>query len=704
MRKTQKIKKIIAGVSAAMITFAYVMPYTVGAVVEDEGLLLEEPSYEEIIDEEPVDEEPIIEEPVEEVNPYMGFTLYENKEMDGDLYINEGILDLNGYQLVVNGNITIGAAAQVINVNDENYIEPGMTVLQIGEGKLICNGNLTIDNYGSISMDNPNTYMDINGDFLIKSMFSGAYNLINGAIYLSGNFTQNQYVSADKSEYGEPDNFTPMEQSEIIFEGINAQKVWFDNPEDSYFNIFKTQNLNLDFDTKVNILDLQNDLNVTENMIIGDLNLGRYNLKVGGETKVEGQLNLGQGNLNSVGNITVNGTQDKYGVLNIEDGKLEAEKALTIDVFGALKMESENSNVLVKGNFTTQSFSGTSDYEYGNTFTNGTLELQGNFTQKIAKVTKGGVVESGSNNNFVPEENHKMLLSGVLEQKIAFESPNNSKINILATTHDKINFTTPVSINTLENDLSVMGNLSLYNFELNDKNINVVGNLNIVGNVVLNGGNINVSGSSVLGALNTDSVAILNIKNAKLNVKTNFTMDTYSELMMQEKGGYLLVEGDFNAKSFYGSYKDLTDGTIEVRGNFYQSVAKRLDLDGKTEFGSASNFVPTNNSKMILAGAKKQYIIFETNESSFNKLVVNKPISLGYDFGVNGTWSYLMGDVNGDKNISILDLMTVMYYLTEQNVLDEYQIVTADVNEDGKVTIIDLMKIMYFISGRTKTV
>lgn len=62
------------------------------------------------------------------------------------------------------------------------------------------------------------------------------------------------------------------------------------------------------------------------------------------------------------------------------------------------------------------------------------------------------------------------------------------------------------------------------------------------------------------------------------------------------------------------------------------------------------------------------------------------------------------GDVNGDKNISILDLMTVMYYLTEQNVLDEYQIVTADVNEDGKVTLIDLMKIMYFISGRTKTV
>ena len=61
--------------------------------------------------------------------------------------------------------------------------------------------------------------------------------------------------------------------------------------------------------------------------------------------------------------------------------------------------------------------------------------------------------------------------------------------------------------------------------------------------------------------------------------------------------------------------------------------------------------------------------------------------------------SYMVGNINGDETVSIMDATNIQKYLTDWIVLDETQIKAADVNADGQVNIIDVSLIQKYCAG-----
>ena len=58
-----------------------------------------------------------------------------------------------------------------------------------------------------------------------------------------------------------------------------------------------------------------------------------------------------------------------------------------------------------------------------------------------------------------------------------------------------------------------------------------------------------------------------------------------------------------------------------------------------------------------------------------------------------------MGDVNGDDEVGISDLMRLANHFAKGVAINE---ANADVNGDGKVTIADLMRLANFFAGKVQ--
>lgn len=58
--------------------------------------------------------------------------------------------------------------------------------------------------------------------------------------------------------------------------------------------------------------------------------------------------------------------------------------------------------------------------------------------------------------------------------------------------------------------------------------------------------------------------------------------------------------------------------------------------------------------------------------------------------------AYILGDVNCDGNVTILDLMRLANHFANAA---EINVLNADVNGDGNVTILDLMRLANYFAG-----
>ena len=57
----------------------------------------------------------------------------------------------------------------------------------------------------------------------------------------------------------------------------------------------------------------------------------------------------------------------------------------------------------------------------------------------------------------------------------------------------------------------------------------------------------------------------------------------------------------------------------------------------------------------------------------------------------------LLGDVNGDGNISVSDVIFVLKHIVGETALDEEQSLRADVNSNGSITLVDALNIQKMI-------
>lgn len=64
------------------------------------------------------------------------------------------------------------------------------------------------------------------------------------------------------------------------------------------------------------------------------------------------------------------------------------------------------------------------------------------------------------------------------------------------------------------------------------------------------------------------------------------------------------------------------------------------------------------------------------------------------------TGNVVLGDINNDQKVSIVDAMQIFHYVSGRNKKVNVTAVNADINGDGKVNITDAMKIFHYASGR----
>tara|TARA_B100000315_G_C14267650_1_gene447163 strand:- start:213 stop:677 length:465 start_codon:yes stop_codon:yes gene_type:complete len=57
----------------------------------------------------------------------------------------------------------------------------------------------------------------------------------------------------------------------------------------------------------------------------------------------------------------------------------------------------------------------------------------------------------------------------------------------------------------------------------------------------------------------------------------------------------------------------------------------------------------------------------------------------------------MVGDVNGDGSVNILDVVSIVGYMTDQVVLSDDALIAADFNGDGSINVLDIVMMLEYI-------
>ena len=358
------------------------------------------------------------------------FILNEDLAIDCDFYTEQSI-DLNGYNLIVNGDFSIYNG--VVSVNG---------------GKLIVNGDFNIskpnaDSYGRLKMVTENDYVLVNGDLNVETRNSHSSYLTNGVLELKGDFNQLLKYSSD--------NFRATGNHITVLNGSSAQKITFQTPNNSYFNKLEIKNKSkegLYFEGGINSITkisfngvrlnnfkllghetykLKEDLNITGDLTVASgIDLNGHKLTVNGDLIINsGEFNLNNGEIKVAGNCYQNGgtTYINGGKFLISDDYDIGTSQSAVNV--RLKMQNANDKLFVGGDFFINSQNSNSGY-----LSAGLFELKGDFTQ---------IGNTGSNAySFASSGNHTVKLSGKDIQKIYIDGIGYSKFNNLICTKSVI--------------------------------------------------------------------------------------------------------------------------------------------------------------------------------------------------------------------------------------------------------------------------
>ncbi len=208
------------------------------------------------------------------------------------------------------------------------------------------------------------------------------------------------------------------------------------------------------------------------------------------------------------------------------------------------------------------------------------------------------------------------------------------------------------------------------------------------GTLDLNGHTLTVNGDAIIttdpNGANINIISTLNINGGRLYVGGNLIISQYGRLYMRNPRDYILVNGSFitgskinhatNAGTEGVNRSNLSDGVLEIKGDFIQNSNNNLDINGFTvSAGDPYNFNCSGRHKVIMNGINKQKIVFDrtrvnirdgkivqNDQSYFNTLVITRPLVSGYELKLQSdatiAWlnldEQLSGLVGDTENIS----------------------------------------------------
>ena len=564
----------------------------------------------------------------------------------GNLYINGGTLNLNEQTLHVNGDVILSDGTFMIN---------GGTVdiggdLRIQRRVIDSSGNTSYySSYGCLNMTNENDYVMVGGNFITNSYCSHSGYLTEGTLEVKGDFTQ---MSGNES------NFYASGNHKTILTGDKLQTV-VGSSIGLHFATLELQNFSNDgvhFNQALNANTfVRNGCNVSFE------NSGVLGWKLETDEEFNGDLNLIGGTLDLNGHkLTVNGDLTQSGgEVKVNGGELVVTGDYKIQTTGngassgKLNMTNKADKVTVGGSFATRS-----TVDHSNLLTAGTMEIGGDLYQY-----------DNSWYNFKTSGTHKVILNGTKKQTVSFKSTydgDRARINILEIANNSeegVNFASTVWIQTklYDTESVVTGSAKLYlggsgvladnswSYDLNinqNKTLNsdwvIGGSLYIKNNTFdLNGHKLEVGNDLALGYY----YAIMYVNNGQLYVGRDLRIqdswlnndgtiaygnESYAKLQMTKENDFVKVNRNFVMYSWYDHNGILTNGILEVKGNFTQIS------------GNENNFYATGDHKVVLSGTKQQKINFSSANSKFNVLEINKPMDTGYVFNRTPVWNELV--------------------------------------------------------------
>ena len=547
-------------------------------------------------------------------------------QINGNLSIYNATLDLNGQNVVVQGNV----------------LADNSGTLYVNGGHLSCKGNLTIGsdyyyNYSYLTMNNEEDYVLVEGNFLAMGRNNSI--LTAGTLELKGNFTQ-------KSVYDRT-NFLTSGSHKTIFSGDKKQTIIFDSvssgfqtveilneSEEGIYAPSGMQTVNLirngnKIDTGAAgeygwTLCKDEEWNNDLVLLADTLDLNGHTLTINGDLIQEGgTINVNNGTLIVNGNYYVQ-TKKENGTYNYSSGYLV--------------MTNRSDVIQVNGDFVMGS-----TYSHSGKLTAGTLKVGGNFTQKTYN----------SAQNFATTKKFLLILNGSGKQEISFSNPSESRIANLKITNESTDgvwlgtqmivtgnlndcgnsiygsASIAIGANTIIENNSFVSNLQIIEDKTISQELHIQGNLSITygtttlekeltvdGGIIVSYATLNLNGQNVVvqGNVLADSSGTLYVNGGYLNCKGNLTIGSdyyynYSYLTMNNEKDYVLVEGNFLAMGRNNSI--LTAGTLELKGDFTQKTV----YDG-------NNFVASGSHKVIFSGDKKQSIIFDRPNSGFQTVEI----------------------------------------------------------------------------------
>lgn len=543
----------------------------------------------------------------------VGWTLTKNEEKD-DLYIGAGTLDLDHYNLIVNGDLI--QSGGTININGGSLTVMGDYRIQ----KENVNGeNVTYSSStGNLEMTDPNGRLIVNGDFITSSVNDHSDKLTNGIMTVKGDFIQNSNNSK---------NFPASGNHKVILSGDQEQTVTFNSPTQSYFanvefantstqGVTLTENNGYGVSISGSVLNSDSIINnnlyllpgasITSGEITANIRFKNGyslsdDLNIDGEVITDGDISL-NGNQLEVKSLTVNNSTVHLdeGTL-ICDGNIDLNSTFNNNCW--IEMTHPTDHVIVNGDFTVFCYN-------NNTMTDGVLEIKGNFTQRC--------YSSNNKDNFKATGSHKTLFSGTTKQTISLESAdscfsiveidNASSEGVEVTNyfnHSQVLLTSGtitlsdgstvgVTLNNENQDEYTVQDLYLGAgvYDLNGKTLTVTGNLiQSGGTMLINGGTLNVLGDYRI------QKRTMNNGNPSYSVSTG-------KLEMTNADDRVNINGDFVMGSANSHSGKLTNGIMTVKGNFIQNS------------NNSENFAASGNHKVILSGDTAQTVTFNSPSTS----------------------------------------------------------------------------------------
>jgi len=546
------------------------------------------------------------------------WVLTENFVYEGDLLLI-GTLNLNGYSLMIEGNL-IQPMGQVVLNGGRLKVEGDYLIQNPGAENLKDESS-----YGRLVMENYNDELTVNGNLVICREENDS--LYNGQMEVKGNI-----ILASPQENTEV--IWTREGFELILSGDKKQEILSRNGAQASFAKLVLANNSEEGIVFHDNVFVYKEIDDQSRHIEGDLFLsGKVKGHFTGNAIIPGWCST-SGELVIDGDLTIRGSLELYGTIRV-NGNVTME----LDSF----YMSEYAFLFIGKDF---------NYAPVKTSTGlnaGTIECKGNL------YTNGKFMASGK---------HKIVLSGDKMQMISSEITDRFAIVELRNTSNE-----GVLADRVFSYLQLIKNDSKFEYtqEALDSDWRLTEDQVWEGDLIWSDGLLNLNGFQlyVTGNLIQEG-GVIDLNNGQMIIdgdyriqKENANEEVSSTgsglLRMEDENDQLTVGGSFLINTTAHEENQFSNGVIEVKG----------DVDIKTT-GCLQAFAPTGGNKVILSGNEKQAISIENssaNSSYFNHLIIANSSEAGVVFvdkiyakgNVEDQCKHIEGDLALDYSATLIN-------------------------------------------------